>query len=116
MPKAVAFLAALAVGFAPAWSRCRGECPPPAPASVVCEHPSQLAPACAQGSAPCDSRPGMTAVAGDETRRSMAPQTPWAVTVAPLAAARLEARPWRHDDAILIAPLEHRPRRSVLRI
>jgi len=116
MPKALAFLAALAVGFAPAWQRCRSECPFAAPASVVCEHTSQLAPACAQGSAPCDSRPGMTAVAGDETRRSMAPQTPWAVTVAPLAAARLEARPWRHDDAILIAPLEHRPRRSVLRI
>ena len=115
MPKVVAFLAALAVGFAPAWPRCR-TCAPIAPASVVCEHTLQLAPACAQGPATCDSRPGMTAVAGDETRRSMAPQTPGAVSVATLAAARPEVHAWHDGGPTLRRAFEHRPRRTVLRI
>jgi hypothetical protein len=116
MPKAVAFLAALALGIAPAGPRWHGACDRSAPASVVCERTHRLAPACAQGPVPCDSRPGLTAIASGETRRPVA-QAPEAVIVAPLAAPGLDTHTWRGDRSTRHhRPLEHRPLVIALRV
>jgi hypothetical protein len=109
MPKVVAFLAALAIGLAPAWPRCQGDCDRSAPASVACERTHRLAPACAQGAVPCDSRPGMTAATGDETRRSIEPQAPGAVLVATLAAPVSGGPAWRLAGPARVRPIPHRP-------